>query len=51
MEDVVYECQKKWNGSVALCSVGCKHNGRTYKIGEEWKVRLFLILKEMYFSC
>lgn len=37
-----YECQKKYNGTVQMCSVGCVHNGVRYKIGDQWPVNFFL---------
>jgi len=34
--DYWYECQKKFNGSVQMCSIGCQHKGAKYKIGDTW---------------
>jgi len=34
--DYWYECLKKYNGSVQMCSAGCMHNGQKYKIGDSW---------------
>uniref|UniRef100_A0A914EQ49 Abnormal cell migration protein 18-like fibronectin type I domain-containing protein n=1 Tax=Acrobeloides nanus TaxID=290746 RepID=A0A914EQ49_9BILA len=34
--EYTYECQRKFNGSVQMCSVGCVHNGAHYKVGEQW---------------
>jgi len=34
--DYWYECLKKFNGSVQMCSAGCMHNGQKYKIGDSW---------------
>ncbi|KAH7723293.1 Protein F42A8.1 [Aphelenchoides avenae] len=31
-----YECQRKYNGSIQLCSVGCIHNGEHIKVGEQF---------------
>jgi len=35
-QDYTYECMRKYNGSVQMCSVGCMHNGQHYKVGEQW---------------
>uniref|UniRef100_A0A8R1Y5K5 Abnormal cell migration protein 18-like fibronectin type I domain-containing protein n=2 Tax=Onchocerca TaxID=6281 RepID=A0A8R1Y5K5_ONCVO len=40
--EYTYQCQKKYNGTVQMCSVGCVHNGSHYKIGDEWTVGDFI---------
>jgi len=35
-QDYTYECQRKYNGTVQMCSVGCMHNGQHHKVGEQW---------------
>ncbi|MFH4973810.1 hypothetical protein AB6A40_000519 [Gnathostoma spinigerum] len=32
----VYRCEKQYNGTIQMCSVGCSHNGVRYKVGEQW---------------
>ncbi|CAB3404450.1 unnamed protein product [Caenorhabditis bovis] len=32
-----YKCQKKSNGVVQMCSVGCLHDGQRYKVGEQFR--------------
>lgn len=34
--EYTYQCQKKYNGTVQMCSVGCVHKGVHYKVGEQW---------------
>ncbi|KAL6733235.1 hypothetical protein Aduo_003898 [Ancylostoma duodenale] len=34
--DYTYECRQNFNGSIQMCSVGCIHNGKHYKVGEQW---------------
>ncbi|KAK6105048.1 hypothetical protein QQG55_18730 [Brugia pahangi] len=34
--EYTYQCLKKYNGSVQMCSVGCIHKGMHYKIGDQW---------------
>ncbi|KAL3995646.1 hypothetical protein ACH3XW_26710 [Acanthocheilonema viteae] len=34
--EYTYQCLKKYNGSVQMCSVGCVHKGVRYKIGDQW---------------
>jgi hypothetical protein len=37
-----YECMRKYNGTIQMCSVGCVHDGRHYKVGESWPDGEFL---------
>lgn len=34
--EYTYRCQKKYNGTVQMCSVGCIHDGGHYKVGQQW---------------
>ncbi|KHN83348.1 Uncharacterized protein F42A8.1 [Toxocara canis] len=34
--EYTYQCQKKYNGTVQMCSVGCIHKGVHYKVGQQW---------------
>ncbi|CAJ0963375.1 unnamed protein product, partial [Mesorhabditis belari] len=34
--DYRYECQRKFNGSVSMCSIGCVHRGQHFKVGEQF---------------
>ncbi|WKX95963.1 hypothetical protein Q1695_012429 [Nippostrongylus brasiliensis] len=34
--DYTYECRQKYDGTIQMCSVGCIHKGKHYKIGEQW---------------
>jgi hypothetical protein len=34
--EIVWECQRKWDGSVSMCAVGCMHKDRKYFIGDSW---------------
>ncbi|VDL73994.1 unnamed protein product [Nippostrongylus brasiliensis] len=38
--DYTYECRQKYDGTIQMCSVGCIHKGKHYKIGEQWPVRI-----------
>uniref|UniRef100_A0A0M3HXS0 Sushi domain-containing protein n=1 Tax=Ascaris lumbricoides TaxID=6252 RepID=A0A0M3HXS0_ASCLU len=54
--EYTYQCQKKYNGTVQMCSVGCIHKGVHYKVGQQWPVcasnipiklkKLFLLSKK-----
>jgi hypothetical protein len=37
-----YECMRKNNGSIQMCSVGCIHKGQHYKVGQQWPDGEFL---------
>ncbi|VDN03331.1 unnamed protein product [Thelazia callipaeda] len=43
--EYTYQCQKKYNGTVQMCSVGCVHKGAHYKIGDQWPVSFSFITK------
>ncbi|CAJ0581514.1 unnamed protein product, partial [Mesorhabditis spiculigera] len=34
--DYRYECQRKFNGSVSMCSIGCVERGQFFKVGEQF---------------
>uniref|UniRef100_A0A7E4ZUS5 Abnormal cell migration protein 18-like fibronectin type I domain-containing protein n=1 Tax=Panagrellus redivivus TaxID=6233 RepID=A0A7E4ZUS5_PANRE len=34
--DYTYECMKKYNGSIQMCSVGCIHNNEHFAVGQQW---------------
>ncbi|KAK5985466.1 hypothetical protein GCK32_003879 [Trichostrongylus colubriformis] len=34
--DYTYECRLKYNGTIQMCSVGCIHQGKHYKVGDQW---------------
>ncbi|VDK41988.1 unnamed protein product [Anisakis simplex] len=38
--EYTYQCQKKYNGTVQMCSVGCIHDGVHYKVGQQWPVSI-----------
>ncbi|VDM62736.1 unnamed protein product [Angiostrongylus costaricensis] len=45
--EYTYECRENYNGTIQMCSVGCIHNGKHYKVGEQWPDREFLFYCRM----